>query len=727
MKLLKFLSLILIPFLSYSQTTVTLGGGATVTCPATPTATWTTPPSGVSFSNWSRGSGTTCGSANNGLSGSAFNTANYSTSYSGNKFYSVTLTTNSTTTATLTGILWNTAVSSGTAKFTVGYVNNGGTFTTFGTTDQTSSTTNTFTGSVTVNPSTSIVLYLIPSVTSATGTTVRWLNGSTITLSTSAASVISTTGTLSTISTTYGTASSNTSFSVSGTNIVSGISIKPPVGLEVSTSSTFASNVGTNASPIVVGSSGTVSSTTIYVRIIYNAPVGTYNSKNILLTSSGASNVNVSTTSSLNAVAAKSLTVSGASSQNKTYDGTTTATITGTLSGVVSPDNVVLNLSGTFASANVGTAISVTSTSTITGTDAGNYTLTQPTTLSSNITKASQTITFNSIPFKCLSDVDFLPDASSSSGLSLSFSSSDTLVAKIISGKIHVVNIGSCTISCSQSGNTNYLSASSSKVITICDVLSRWSFESTTVSNTGTTPNFGSTSPAANIGDLTTNSLFRAVHSSSSTVWTNAVGNNSSKSISATNWSVNDYYQFRISTKYYTGIKLTVEQTSSGTGPKDFKLQWSPDGTSYTDVSSYTIPYYVPTNSVYAWSSTSYQTQSAISFDLSSINTVENDTSVYFRLVNTSTNAVLGGTVQTGGTSRIDNISIFGVYDAPLSLDLFEKDDKNDIITPKISESECDRPTIYYNSLGLRVSHLEQNKIYFKSECGKVTRFILIN
>ncbi len=54
------------------QTTVTIGGGATITCPAAPTATYTTPPTGVSFSNWSRGSGNRCSAVSIGMSVKGF-------------------------------------------------------------------------------------------------------------------------------------------------------------------------------------------------------------------------------------------------------------------------------------------------------------------------------------------------------------------------------------------------------------------------------------------------------------------------------------------------------------------------------------------------------------------------------------------------------------------------------------------------------------------------------
>ena len=78
---------------------------------------------------------------------------------------------------------------------------------------------------------------------------------------------ISTSGSLSALSTTYGTASSSTQFSVSGANMTAGILVTPPSGFEVSTSSTFASGIGTSSSPITVGASGTIASTTVYVRL----------------------------------------------------------------------------------------------------------------------------------------------------------------------------------------------------------------------------------------------------------------------------------------------------------------------------------------------------------------------------------------------------------------------------------------------------------------------------
>ncbi|OVE77836.1 hypothetical protein BVX99_01545, partial [bacterium F16] len=90
------------------------------------------------------------------------------------------------------------------------------------------------------------------------------------------------------------------------------------------------------------------------------------------------------------------LTVTGLTGNNKVYDGTTTATASGAaaLAGIIGGDDVILGGTPTytFASANVGTGISIsTSGYTISGADAGNYGLTQPT-LSGDITGGSITV-----------------------------------------------------------------------------------------------------------------------------------------------------------------------------------------------------------------------------------------------------------------------------------------------------------------------------------------------
>src|SRR5262249_15871278 len=86
------------------------------------------------------------------------------------------------------------------------------------------------------------------------------------------------------------------------------------------------------------------------------------------------------------------LTVVGASADNKIYDGTTAAALNNTgasLVGVLSSDFVNLSspTTGTFASSNVGTwTVTVNGVYTLAGRDGGNYNLIQPTGISAEIT-----------------------------------------------------------------------------------------------------------------------------------------------------------------------------------------------------------------------------------------------------------------------------------------------------------------------------------------------------
>ncbi|MBB3054940.1 YDG domain-containing protein [Mucilaginibacter gotjawali] len=112
---------------------------------------------------------------------------------------------------------------------------------------------------------------------------------------------------------------------------------------------------------------------------------------------SGLANYSISYTTGTFTVTAKPVTVTSPVAANKVYNGTTAATITGTLSGILSPDVVTLSGTGTFAGANVGTGIVVTPTCTLTGANSSNYTLTQPAGLAANITAAPLTITANNV------------------------------------------------------------------------------------------------------------------------------------------------------------------------------------------------------------------------------------------------------------------------------------------------------------------------------------------
>ena len=353
---------------------------------------------------------------------------------------------------------------------------------------------------------------------------------------------ITVTGTLAAVNTTYGTASATpTSFSVSGATMNAGILVTAPAGFEVSTNAT-----NYYASTVTIGSTGTITATTVFVRVAKITTAGNY-SGNIVLSSAGATTVNEATASSsvalfpltisgINAInkiydgtttvslsgspglsntvnndviniagtatglfatssvangktvsisglslsginsssyslispttvadiTALALSINGAVANNKTYDGTTVASLSGILNGVLLNDvnNVVLNATGNFSQSMVANNLTVISSSTLTGSASGNYSLIQPIGLTANITKANQTISFTTFTTPVTtSTASFSLTATASSGLTVVFTSSNPTIASI-SGTIATINgIGSDTIMASQSGDTNHFAA----------------------------------------------------------------------------------------------------------------------------------------------------------------------------------------------------------------------------------------------------------------------------
>jgi predicted RNA-binding protein with TRAM domain len=199
----------------------------------------------------------------------------------------------------------------------------------------------------------------------------------------------------SALTSTYGTASAGVGFAVGGSNLTTTITVTPQSGYEIATSSG-----GTYQSTAMTG---ITNGTTLWVRFASTRAAGTYNSATAVVLSGGgaSSSANITTSSSGNTVAQKALTVTGLTAQNKVYDGLTTATTTGTaaLSGIVGGDAVTLTgtPSFTFSSSIVASGVSVsTSGYSLTGAQAANYSLTQPT-LSANITVRSLSITANNV------------------------------------------------------------------------------------------------------------------------------------------------------------------------------------------------------------------------------------------------------------------------------------------------------------------------------------------
>lgn len=139
------------------------------------------------------------------------------------------------------------------------------------------------------------------------------------------------------------------------------------------------------------------------------------------------------------------------------------------------------------------------------------------------------------------------------------------------------------------------------------------------------------------------------------TIYSSPVGNGSAHSYSANGWSVGDYWQFQVSTLGFEAISISWNQAGSSTGPGDFILQFSTDGTSFSQVGS---DYLVP---LVDWTSGSFHNGFTFTPDLSGIAAlIADQANVYFRLVDNSSIAISGASVGGGGTDRVDNFLVTG-------------------------------------------------------------------
>ena len=198
-----------------------------------------------------------------------------------------------------------------------------------------------------------------------------------------------------------------------------------------------------------------------------------------------------------------------------------------------------------------------------------------------------------------------------------------------------------------------FLTSSATFAATLAD----WTFESLTLSTTYTNnpPNGWCTNVAAEVGSGTAIGF----HNTAAASYSTPAGNGSSKSLSANNWTVNDFYQFAVSGAGASSFVVTFQVNGSGTGPRDFNFQYSTDGSIFTTFTNYQIP------SGISWSSGTANTNSDFSYDLSSVTALNGAGTVYFRLTDADTTSVTGGAVGTGGTSRVDNFIVTAFTGTP--------------------------------------------------------------
>jgi hypothetical protein len=137
-------------------------------------------------------------------------------------------------------------------------------------------------------------------------------------------------------------------------------------------------------------------------------------------------------------------------------------TLSGTSSSGLPITYTSSNTSVATISGNTVTITGVGST-TITASQPGNTSYNPATDVARNLTvnKATQTITFGALPTKAFGDANFALGATASSGLPISYISSNTSVATISGLTVTIVGVGSTIITASQAGDANYIAANS--------------------------------------------------------------------------------------------------------------------------------------------------------------------------------------------------------------------------------------------------------------------------
>lgn len=114
-------------------------------------------------------------------------------------------------------------------------------------------------------------------------------------------------------------------------------------------------------------------------------------------------------------------------------------------------------------------------------------------------------------------------------------------------------------------------------------------------------------------------------------------------------WGTSPYFLIQTSTLHYENIKLAVRIGGSKKAPKSFKVQYSTDGKSYSDLSGV------------AFSLSSNKVLYAQNLNLPS--SVGNLSTVYIRIIISGTTTISGGDItneKTGGELAINNIIVSG-------------------------------------------------------------------
>ena len=151
---------------------------------------------------------------------------------------------------------------------------------------------------------------------------------------------------------------------------------------------------------------------------------------------------------------------------------TSTLTANGIVGTAFTYATTATNLPTSYSATGLPSGLSINTTSGVisgTPTVAGNFNVslsatnetgTDTKTLVITVGQANQVITFNTLSGKTYGDASFSLNGTSTSGLALTYSSSNTAVATISGNTVTILGVGTTSITASQSGDANYFAAS---------------------------------------------------------------------------------------------------------------------------------------------------------------------------------------------------------------------------------------------------------------------------
>ncbi|WP_264521065.1 MBG domain-containing protein [Flavobacterium sp. N1994] len=394
------------------------------------------------------------------------------------------------------------------------------------------------------------------------------------------------------------TTSSSNTFTISGTNLTTDpITVGPLSGFTFSTDGTnFSSSLS------LTQSGGTYGPTTISVQFTptaassYNGNIsvgggGTASAVSVAATGSGINTAATTANGSASAITSASATVAGTSTA-----GCSSVTVVGI---EYSTTNGFTNGTGTK----------------VPGTGSASF--------SSSLTSLSANTTYYYKSY-VIDGTGTIYAASQSSFTTLNIDAPVATAATSITSNSFVANWG--TVSAASSYLFDVLKS---------EKIAEWTFPAS-----GTTLTADNTSNANNTAS--------ALTLSSGTV-TDVTGL-TTRAASGTAWTtLGKYWEISVNTTGSYNLTISSVQNSSGSGPRDFKLQYKIGvGGTYTDVPSGAI-------------TVANDYLSGLVTNLALPSACDNQASVYIRWITTSTTNTGGTAITSGGTSRIDNILVKGI------------------------------------------------------------------